>query len=617
MRRPDMPGRTYAALYVLVLVAILYLARPVLVPFALAVLLTFIVTPVAARVERWVHSRAAAVGIVTVVLIGVFAGGAIVVGQQFVGFADQLPVYRATIVRKIRAIQSGPGNVLGRTAAAVRGIGADIAGQPPGEGGTQQPGQPAAQAPTRSLSNSVAETEPKVVAAPSDPEGATAVVWAMLRPMAEPLGAGAIVTLLLVIMLMSRESIRDRLIRLAGLQQIGLTTQMLNEAGTRVGNYLRAQLLVNTVYGGVVGVGLLLMGIPSALLCGLIAGVLRFVPIVGPWLGAAIPAALSLAVFDDWHHILIVLGLFAGLEILNNVVVEPWLYGSRTGLSSFGIVMAIVFWTWVWGAVGLVLAVPITACLIVFSRQVPRFGALAILLGDEPVLSESMRFYQRLLCGDEDEAAAILAAAPTDRDPAETLDAVVFSGLVAARADRHRGLITQAQAVQIATASREMGAEWLADVGAAASKPAGSLAGSRALCIPLGDELDETAARLLGELFQREGIESDLAPGPLLVAEKIALAAEPEVGVVVVCGVGPTGHAQIGRICKALARRVPDRPILAVVWGDPSASVGSNSSIPGMYALVNSSRAAARTALAILAAAPRDQGAEGPAVDAA
>jgi len=312
-RHAEPLGRTWIALYFVATVAVLYLARAVLVPFALAVLLTFVVAPLVARTERRIRNRALAVGIVTVALLGLFTGGALVVGQQFVSFADDLPAYRNTIMRKVRSIQAGPGSLLGRAAEAVRGIGAEIARKPvagtvPASPGTAEP--PAARrdaeaSPEPSESGAKAE----VRAAPTTGESVS-LVWSILHPLVAPLASGAIVVLLLVMMLMSRESIRDRLIRLAGLHQIGLTTQMLEEAGVRVGSYLRAQLLINTVYGAAIGIALLIIGIPSALLCGLIAGVSRFIPIVGPWLGAAIPAALALAVFDDWYHVLIIAGLF-------------------------------------------------------------------------------------------------------------------------------------------------------------------------------------------------------------------------------------------------------------------------------------------------------------------
>ena len=409
--RSDQPDRSLSAVYGLAAVAILYLARQILVPVALAILLTFVVAPLVSRIEHLVRSRALALLLATALAIGILGGGALLIGQQFIGLSEDLPTYRATIVRKIRSIQQGPGGLVGRANDAIRTIRDDLVHSPPEHPAAADPVSPT---PVQSTARATPASPAKAQeSAPEAPQGGGAALgWTLITPIVEPLASAAIVILLLIMMLMSRESIRDRIIRLAGLHQIGFTTQTLEEAGTRVGRYLRAQLLINTIFASGVGTGLLVLGLPNAALCGLVAGVLRFVPILGPWLAAAIPAAVALAVFDDWSHVAFVIALFGGLEILASVVLEPWLYGSSTGLSSFGIILAVIFWTWVWGGVGLVLAVPMTVCVVVFTRHIPHFSALSILLGDEPVLSDSMRYYQRLLCRDEDEAGAILAAVP-------------------------------------------------------------------------------------------------------------------------------------------------------------------------------------------------------------
>ena len=370
----------------------------------------------------------------------------------------------------------------------------------------------------------------------------------------------------MVMMLISRENIRDRIIRLAGLNQVGFTTQTLEETGTRIGRYLRAQLLVNTIFGLVVSTGLLLLGVPNALLCGLLAGVLRFIPVIGPWLGALIPVVLALAVFDGWFHVAMVLAMFVAMDIFNNVVFEPWLYGSSTGLSSFGIILAIVFWTWLWGPVGLILAVPMTVCVVVFTKQIAHFSWLSILLGDEPALSEPMRFYQRLLCRDEDDAAAILASCPADADPAEVLDAIVITSLSSARADLRRGLITGVQAARIATSATGVALEWLAErdalkppvvSGATPARAPGSVA-----CLPAHDALDAAAAAVIGAVLGREGLGAGPMSGMMLFSERIAAAEAAGVAAVVVCSVGPAGELPLRRVSKALQRAGGSRAVI-------------------------------------------------------
>jgi predicted PurR-regulated permease PerM len=568
------PGRRSSnVLYGLAAVAVLYLGRPVLVPVALAILLAFIVAPLVRAVQRLTRSRVLAIAVVAVTLLAVGVGGAAAVGQGVVSFAGQLPTYRETILRKIRAIRTGPGRPLGRAAETIRGIGEEILGPP------------------------VPQQEAPAPAPTAEP---ASVAWSVLQPAARSAGTAGIVLLLLVMVLHSMESIRDRAIRLAGLHQIALTTQTLEEAGARVGRYLRSQLLINSLYAGVISLGLLFLGIPSAFLCGVLAGALRFAPFIGPWLGAAFPAALALAVFDDWHHVAGVLALFAGVELVVNLVLEPWLYGSSTGLSPLGVVLAIVFWTWVWGAVGLVLATPMTACLIVFARQIPQLGVLWILLGDEPALTEPTRFYQRLLCRDEPEAGAVLAASPGDRGPLAAMDDIMLPSLAAARLDAERGLISTPQAASVAASARDLAIEWLEDQeGAPTEKNDDS--GLTVAVLPVADAADEAAGAVLAWILQREGIRASTVPVGLLFGERLAAAQAPAVGLVV-CSSFRTGP-HLRRTLRALRRR--SAHVIVALWS-------SGETLPEQSEVVRSmseALPAVRTALAAPTPPPAADGA--------
>lgn len=564
--------RRMSVLYAIAVIAALYLGRHVLVPVALAILLTFVVVPLVTSIERRVRRRSLAVLLATLLVTGIVGCAVLLAGQQVVALADQLPEYRNTIVHKIRSLEAGPGGSLHRFFSTLKGIGEEIVQSPATPSVAVDPRVPASPLP------------PTVVTSPA-PAPQSLLDWSILRSLIDPLASAAIVLVLMVMMLMYRENIRDRIIRLAGLHQIGFTTQTLEETGARIGRYLRAQLVVNAIFALAVGSGLLVLNIPNALLCGLVAGILRFIPVIGPWLGAAVPAVLALAVFDGWFHLVMVIALFAALDLFNVLVLEPWLFGTSTGLSSFGVILAIIFWTWVWGPIGLILAVPMTVCLVVFTRHISHFSSLSILLGDEPVLSESTRYYQRLLCRDEEEAASILAATPADAKATQVLQDIVIASLSATRADLRRELITADQAQWIAASARDIALEWLSDRPATPnpnSTPNSTPANSAApvLCLPAHDALDDAAAAVLTEALRSEGVHAALIPGTLLVSERIAMAHSAGARLVIVTSVGRPGELPTRRICKALQQRAPDLRIVAFAGSAPGEGDASTTDRP-------------------------------------
>lgn len=226
----------------------------------------------------------------------------------------------------------------------------------------------------------------------------------LIAPLLSPLASAGLVIVVVIFMLMEREDLRDRFIRLVGYGDLHRTTQALQDAGKRVGQYLLMQLVVNIVYAVPITIGLWVLGIPNALLWGMLALALRFVPYIGPIIGALLPLFLALAVAPGWALLLWTAALFIVMELITGNVIEPWLYGSRTGLSPLAIIVAAIFWTWLWGPLGLVLSTPLTVCLVVLGRHVPQFEFLDVLFGNEPVLEPHARLYQRLLAGDPDEA---------------------------------------------------------------------------------------------------------------------------------------------------------------------------------------------------------------------
>ncbi len=288
--------------------------------------------------------------------------------------------------------------------------------------------------------------------------------WAQLRdlglPVLVPLGLTGMVVIFTVFMLLQREDLRNRLLRLAGLGQLNVMTQALDDAATRVSRYMLLQFLVNAGFGALFGFGLYLMGVPNPLLWGALAGILRIVPYVGTFAAATLPIALSLAVFDGWLKPLLVFLLVAGLELIIGNFVEPWLYGAHVGISSLALLVTAVFWTVLWGPAGLILSTPLTVCVVVLGRYVPHLSFLHILLGDEPVLAPEAQVYQRLLAMDQQEAHTIVDQFIKGRPLIELYDSVLIPALSMAEQDRHKGAIDAAREEFLFLSINEMIAEF-------------------------------------------------------------------------------------------------------------------------------------------------------------
>ena len=261
----------------------------------------------------------------------------------------------------------------------------------------------------------------------------------MFGTLLETLGTIGIVIVLVVFFLIRREDLRDRFIHLVGKGHVTVTTQMLEDANTRVSRYLSMLFLVNVIFGISVGIGLYLIGVPSAILWGILATALRFIPYVGAWIAAAMPIALSLAISTGWVAPILTVGLFVVLELFNSNVLEPWLYGKHTGVSAVAILVAAVFWLWLWGPVGLLLATPLTVCLLVIGKHVPQLSFLDILLGNEPVFEPKKRIYQRLVAGDQEEADELLEDLLEHKPLVEVYDTVLIPALALAETHWHRG----------------------------------------------------------------------------------------------------------------------------------------------------------------------------------
>src|SRR6201981_1682685 len=505
-----------AVVVAVVTIAALYSARVVLTPFALAVLFTFILTPVVRPLERAHLGRAFSSLLVVVLTVGSCVGLGWAVSKQFGQVVNQLPSYKLNIKEKLASLHWSESHVLHNASETVTEISKDLAAKPAASSSDSAQSLEA----TRSTNNRAATPRQpvpvQVISPPSLPlESMQNILGLLARAL--------IVVGFTIFMLIRREDLRNRLISLIGHGHIHLITQTLDEASSRVSKYLLMQFLVNTGYGIFIGIGLHFIGLPGALLWGVIVGVLRFLPYVGPPLGAIMPLLLSLAVFEGWSKPLLVLGLFVITELAVSNLVEPMLYGAHTGISSLAIVIAAIFWTALWGPIGLVLSTPLTVCLLVVGRHVPHLRFLHILLGDEPPLTPESRFYQRLLAMDYEEAREVLQKRLNEMSLEDLYENVLLPALGLAEQDRHQNLLQDENERFISQSTRELINElWEPRNGETTPESEGARAETllrtvvgpptrslNILCIPARDEADEIVGTMLAQLLQRAGHQTE------------------------------------------------------------------------------------------------------------
>lgn len=436
MALPRMSLPTVAT--VVAAVAALYFGREVFLPIAIALLLTFALAPLVSALKRVGIPRLPAVIASVLGAFTVLALFSFIVATQVSELAQNIPLYQSNILTKVRSLKETGvgGGVIARLSEAIERVGQEL--------DRQETSPPAADQPRR-------EPVPVEIIARERP---LQVLQNLIGPLISPLASAGLIVVVVIFMLLEREDLRDRFIRLVGYGDLHRTTEALQEAGKRVGRYLLMQLVVNIVYAIPVTAGLWVLGIPNALLWGLLALALRFVPYIGPIIGALLPLFLALAVAPGWSLVLWTAGLFVVMEMITGNVVEPWLYGSRTGLSPLAIIVAAIFWTWLWGPLGLVLSTPLTVCLVVLGRHVPQFEFLDVLFGNEPVLEPHARLYQRLLAGDPEEATDHAEEMLEEKYLFEFYDKVAIAALLLGEQDRVRGVMGDEQRRRVAASAQ-------------------------------------------------------------------------------------------------------------------------------------------------------------------
>lgn len=544
-------------------IAALYVAREVLIPFALAVLFSFMLTPVVKALERFRLGRVPSVGIV--VLVSLLVAGAIgwVVSNQLIDVISQLPGYRENIHNKIAALQGPAGGAFKKAADNVRDLSEALTVE-------LAPATPVPAAPGQAATPGAASTPPRPVPVEviERPRGGIQYLRDMAAPFVQPVGTAFIVVVFTIFILMKREDVRNRLIRLVAPRQLNTMTQVLDDAAMGVSRYLLVQFSLNTVYGCLIATGLYFIEVPSFFLWGVLAGLLRFIPYIGPLIGGALPLLLALGVFDGWTRPILIFAFFTAVELVASQVVEPVIGGARTGISPLAILVAAVFWGALWGPAGLILSMPLTVCVVVLGRHVPQLEFLNVLLGDEPVLAPKARLYQRLLALDQQEAQSVVDAFLKDGTPIDLYDLVIIPALSMAEQDRHKGELDGAKEAFIIQSISEVIGE-LAEYKLPEPVRRSGRPDLRVICLPANDQADEITAAMLSQVLERAGYPVVCLPVAGSVADAVELIGGmvPQPGdIVCISALPPFALLNARSMAKRLRQQFPDLTIMVGLW---------------------------------------------------
>ncbi len=518
-------------------VGALYLGRGFLAPVAVAGLLTFLLNPIVRLFERRLP-RVAAVILVVVLTFSVLGALGWMLAVQAASLGGEIPGYRDNLKRKIADVRGASrGSVIEKVQTATKEVVEEL----------QKEGKPVKPA-----------EKPVPVVVQSQPS------W-QLPALLEMLGNVGLVLVLVVFMLLERLQLRDRLIRVIGFGRMATTTKAMDEAAQRISHYLTMQTVINGSFGLGVALGTLLIGLPHAFVWGFLAAGLRFIPYVGPWAGALLVSLAGLAVFDGWLQPVLIAGLFVVLELFTNLVLETYLYSQSAGVSQVALLLAVAFWTWIWGAIGLALATPLTVCLVVLAKYVPDLEIVSVLMSDEPVMGPGLSYYQRLLARDENEAAALVEDYVKSHPGQDVYDEVFVSALNHAQRDHRRGRITDADLRFVEQTTRHL-VEELELPRPPAESPARPA--SLVLGLPAQEEADEVALLMLKQRLDPGRFEVDVASPDLLVSEAITRVEDREPAAVLIGALAGAGHAvHLRSLCKRLRARFPDLPIVVGWWG--------------------------------------------------
>jgi predicted PurR-regulated permease PerM len=532
-------------------IAVLYWAQAVLVPIALAILLSFVLAPPVTWLERWLGRVAAVLVVVSLVFVvlGLAGWG---LARQLDGLAEDLPSYRANIRAKIADVRgAGKGGTVEKLQETLEGIKTDL----------DKTAAPRAR------------TQPPVMIAADTVAGFSAFTW--LGPIMGPLGTAALVIAFVIFMLLERRDLRDRLIGLIGHGRLTATTKAFDEAGSRVSRQLLMQALVSAIYGLVAGLGLYFLGVPYAMVWGALGAVLRFVPYVGPLIGAAAPILVSLAALPGWSDPLWVIGLFVVLELFTNLVLETALYAGAAGVSQVALLIAVAFWTWLWGPLGLLMATPLTVCVVVLGKHVPGLSFVGTLMADTPALAPEYTYYQRLIARDPGEAADLLERHIKNEPWGSVYDALLLPALNYAERDRLEQRLSPDEEAAVIETTREL----LTDVAdtirrqhpvvaqtVAAALEAVPRPPLRVLGYAANGAPDELALAMLAQSIDDLPLVIEMASGRMLASELVSLVRAQGVSVICLADLPPSPSSKTRYLVKRLHAAMPELRILVGRW---------------------------------------------------
>ena len=573
-----------------VVVAALYFGREVLVPITLAVLLSFVLAPIVDLLRRLWIGRAAAVLLAVLLALGaiLFIGG--LIGTQVAGLARNAPTYAATIEKKVSAVRI---YTVDRFSEAMDSFGRELQGTD----SNRAPSPTTQPAPAPSTSE---EPRPLPVEVRQPNASPIELAERILAPILHPLATTGIVLIVAIFVLLQREDLRDRIIRLAGATDLHRTTVALDDAALRLSRYFLFQLMLNTAFGCVIAAGLFFIGVPSPVLWGILAALMRFVPYIGALLSAAFPLALAAAVDPGWSMVVWTAALFLVTEPLMGHVVEPMAYGHSTGLSPVSVIVAAIFWGWLWGPVGLIFSTPLTLCLVVLGRHVERLEFLDILLGDRPALTPAESFYQRMLADDPDEAIDQAELLLKERSLSSYYDEVALKGLQLAATDASRGILPEDRLERVKKAVRslvadlsdqddkdpspaKMGEESVTpslaekvlpkkpapdiDTPAPETLPSEWRTERAVLCIAGRGALDEAASTMLAQLLKKHGLGAEVVPHHAVARDRVNNLDVSGVAMVCVSYLEISGNpAHLRYLLRRLRQRLPGAPVLVGLW---------------------------------------------------
>ena len=610
-----------------VVIAALYFGSEVLVPITLAVLLSFVLSPLMELLRRLWLPRVVAALLAVLLAIGIIIALGGVIGTQIAGLVDQVPQYQTTIERKLASVQK---LIAVDLSSRISGLTHKIESASSSYTTSQA---------TASSPQAPAQKPVPVVITESPTTSALTLGERILAPVLHPLATLGIILVVAIFILLQKEDLRDRLIRLFGSSDLHRATVAMDDAGRRLGRYFLTQLGINCSFGAIVGVGLFFIGVPSPVLWGVLGALLRFVPYIGSYIAAALPIVLAAAVGTGWSMTLWTALLYVVTELLMGQAVEPMVYGHSTGLSPFSVIVAAIFWTWVWGPIGLILSTPLTLCLVVLGRHVEQLEFLDVLLGDRPVLTPVENFYQRILAGDPDEAEEHALRFLAQHPLSAYYDEVAVPGLRIAAADARRGVLSSAHLQRIKATVLELVGD-LADHDdseAAAQKSDATVAGKTldqkalpstaapqgdaptadrrapgwqaetpVLCVAGRGLLDEAAAEVLVQLLDKHDIGARAVPRQAASRGQIGMLDARDVPMVCILSVEMAGSpANIRPLIRRLRHQCPKAKMMVGVWAqddtflkDEAArrQMGADVYVSSLRDAVNACLAAARGA---------------------